>query len=84
MPSNQAEITQEEMARSKIIVKFPFGKKKSPKKSLKKSPEKLPKKLMIVGIPLEKLRTPATPIKKTKTLADLKMGLAKKKMERAM
>jgi hypothetical protein len=59
----------------KLIVKFPFGKKKSPKKS--------PKKSLMVRIPLEKLRS-VTPVKKTKTLADLKMGLAQKKMERAM
>jgi hypothetical protein len=58
----------------KLIVKFPFGKKKSPKKS---------KKSMMVRIPLEKLRS-VTPIKKTKTLADLKLGLAQKKMEQAM
>jgi hypothetical protein len=59
----------------KLIVKFPFGKmKKSPKKS---------KKSMMVRIPLEKLRS-VTPVKKTKTLADLKFGLAQKKMERAM
>ena len=38
---------------------------------------------MMVKIPLEKLRN-VTPEKKTKTLADLKMGLAQKKMERAM
>jgi hypothetical protein len=56
--------------------KFPFGKKK-------KSRKKTPKKSMIVRIPLEKLRS-VTPVKKTKTLADLKLGLAQKKMERAM
>ena len=41
----------------------------------------------MVRIPLEKLRKPSpvkTPVKKTKTLADLKLGLAQKKMERAM
>jgi hypothetical protein len=38
---------------------------------------------MMVRIPLEKLRS-VTPVKKTKTLANLKMGLAQKKMERAM
>jgi hypothetical protein len=65
----------------KLIVKFPFGKKKkSPKKSPKRSPKK---KSLMVRIPLEKLRK-VTPEKKTKTLADLKMGLAQKKMERAM
>jgi hypothetical protein len=37
----------------------------------------------MVRIPSEKLRS-VTPVKKTKTLADLKMGLAQKKMERAM
>jgi hypothetical protein len=58
----------------KLNVKFPFGKKKSSKKS---------KKSMMVRIPSEKLRS-VTPVKKTKTLADLKMGLAQKKMERAM
>jgi hypothetical protein len=58
----------------KLIVKFPFGKKKSPKKS---------KKSMMVRIPLEKLRS-VTLVKKTTTLADLKLGLAQKKMERAM
>jgi hypothetical protein len=63
----------------KLIDKFPFGKKKSPKKSPKKSS----KKSMMVRIPLEKLRN-VTPVKKTRTLADLKMGLAQKKMERAM
>jgi hypothetical protein len=63
----------------KLIVKFPFGKKKkSPKKSPKKS-----KKSMMVRIPLEKLRS-VTPVKKTKTLADLILGLAQKKIERAM
>jgi hypothetical protein len=67
----------------KLIVKFPFGKKKSPKKSPKRSPKKSPKKSMMVRIPLEKLRS-VTLVKKTKTLADLKMGLAQKKMERAM
>ena len=41
------------------------------------------RKSMMVKIPLEKLRKPS-PVKKTKTLADLKMGLAQKKMERAM
>ena len=74
--------------RQKLIVKFPFGKKKkkrSPKKSPKRSP-KTPKKV-VVRIPLEKVRNPSpikTPVKKTKTLADLKLGLAQKKMERAM
>jgi hypothetical protein len=68
MPKRQAE---------KLIVKFPFGKKK------KKSPKKSPPKKLMVRIPLEKLRNPS-PIKKTKTLADLKLGLAQKKMERAM
>jgi hypothetical protein len=67
--------------KSKLILKFPFGKKK--KKSPKKSPETPPKKYVNVRIPLEKLRKP-TPVKKTKTLADLKLGLAQKKMERAM
>jgi hypothetical protein len=38
---------------------------------------------MMVRIPLEKLRN-VTPVKKTKTLTDLKLGLAQKKMERAM
>jgi hypothetical protein len=33
---------------------------------------------MMVRIPLEKLRS-VTPVKKTKTLADLKLGLAQKK-----
>jgi hypothetical protein len=60
----------------KLIVKFPFGKKK-------KSPKKSSKKSMMVRIPLEKLRN-VTPVKKTKTLADLKMRLAQKKMEQAM
>jgi hypothetical protein len=64
----------------KLIVKFPFGKKKI---SPKKTPKRSPKKSMMVRIPLEKLRS-VTPVKKTKTLADLKMGLAQKKMERAM
>jgi hypothetical protein len=82
----------------KLIVKFPFGKKKkSPKKSMmvripleevRKSmmvriPLEKVRKSMMVRIPLEKLRN-VTPVKKTKMLADLKMGLAQKKMERAM
>jgi hypothetical protein len=68
----------------KLIVKFPFGKKKkSPKKFPKRTPKKSPKKSMMVRIPLEKLRS-VTLVKKTRTLADLKMGLAQKKMERAM
>ena len=66
--------------KQKLIVKLPFGKKKSPPKK-KKSPPK--KKSLMVKIPLEKLRN-VTPEKKTKTLADLKMGLALQKMERAM
>jgi hypothetical protein len=53
---------------------FPFGKKKSPNKS---------KKSMMVRIPLEKLRS-VTPVKKNKTSADLKLGLAQKKIERTM
>jgi hypothetical protein len=72
--------------KEKLIVKFPFGKKKkrSPKKSPKKSRKKSPKRSLMVRIPLDKLRAPVTLVKKTKTLADLKMGLAQKKMERAM
>jgi hypothetical protein len=53
---------------------FPLARRK------KKSP-KTSKKSMMVRIYLEKLRS-VTPVKKT--LADLKMGLAQKKMERAM
>jgi hypothetical protein len=62
----------------KLIVKFTFGKKK------KKSPKKSPKKSLMMRIPLTKLKTPVTPVKKTKTLAELKVGLVQKKMEQAM
>jgi hypothetical protein len=58
--------------KSSLIVKFPFGEKKSHKKS------------MIVRISAAKLKKPVTPVKKTKTLADLKMGLAQRNTERAM
>jgi hypothetical protein len=64
--------------KSKLIVKFPFGKKK--KRLPKRSPKTPTKKSMMVRILLQKLKN-VTPVKKTKTLADLKLGLAQKKME---
>lgn len=74
----------------KLIIRLP---KKTPKKSPKKSPKKTPLRMknpfpnwapkktpLIVKMPFPK----ATPPKATKTLANLKAGLAQKKMERPM
>jgi hypothetical protein len=50
----------------KLVVKFPFRKKKkSPKRSPKRSPKTPPKKSRMVRIPFEKLRKP-THVKKTR------------------
>ena len=80
VPPLRLSLKKKKSPKQKLIVKYSFGKKKSPPKK-KKSPPK--KKSLMVKIPLEKLRN-VTPEKKTKTLADLKMGLALQKMERAM
>ena len=81
VPPLRLSLKKKKSPKQKLIVKYSFGKKKSPPKKKKKSPPK--KKSLMVKIPLEKLRN-VTPEKKTKTLADLKMGLALQKMERAM
>ena len=88
VPPLRLSLKKKKSPKQKLIVKYSFGKKKkSPQKKSpkKKSPKKKSpqKKSLMVKIPLEKLRN-VTPEKKTKTLADLKMGLALKKMERAM
>jgi hypothetical protein len=84
-PTSNKKLPPKKYPTQKPIVKFPCGKIKSPKRnSQKKSYKKSPKKSMIVKIPLAKLKTPVTLVKKTKTLADLKMGLAQKKMGRPM